>query len=144
MQRSEDFFEAFFFGFKTHNPIHNTIFFNSLDLLQSFISYFKQEAAPIIERALTENFNVKGIKGKAFLEKSSTPLSSRDPQAQRFLNMIMPLSNRERQCLELFKEGKTAKMTGDMLGLSKRTVEFYFENIKNKLGCSSKSDLLLW
>ena len=51
------------------------------------------------------------------------------------------LSQRERQCLELLLQGKTAKETAAHLGLSRRTVESYFQTIKQKLRCSNKGQL---
>jgi DNA-binding CsgD family transcriptional regulator len=113
-------------------------------LLDSFTRYFKREASSIIERAIREQINIRLIKGDAFFKVPDVPLARKDPKAEKFLNHIYPLSEREKQCLELFKEGKTAQMTGAILGLSQRTVEHYFDNIKNKLGCNSKTDLLLW
>lgn len=139
----EDHTEIFSFGTKGNNSSHSKLF-NSLDLLHRFIRHFKREAEPLIEKARRDKFNGKNAKGKIFFEGQPTPLLINDPQTKRFLNLVMPLTKRERQCLELFKQGKTAQMTGAILGLSQRTVESYFENIKNKLGCSNKSDLLLW
>lgn len=145
LQCSEQRVEAFFFGLKSDESNAHTRLFNCFDLLQRFTRYFKREAAPIIERARREQFNAREVKGKVFTEAVlSTPLANKDPQIQRFLKMMTPLTAREMQCLELFKEGKTAQMTGAILGLSQRTVEYYFDNIKNKLGCSSKTDLLTW
>jgi DNA-binding CsgD family transcriptional regulator/predicted ester cyclase len=51
------------------------------------------------------------------------------------------LSTREQDCLDLLLKGKTAKETGNILGLSSRTVESYFENIKKKLKCTNKGQL---
>ena len=51
------------------------------------------------------------------------------------------LSERERQCLKLFLLGKSAKETAIDLSLSPRTIEFYFENIKNKLACRDKASV---
>lgn len=51
------------------------------------------------------------------------------------------LSPRERNCLDLLLKGKTAKETAATLSLSTRTVESYFENIKQKLKCSNKGQL---
>lgn len=56
---------------------------------------------------------------------------------------VFNLSNRELECLFLILRGKTAKQIAEIMDLSKRTVEFYIENIKNKFGCNTKSDLLL-
>lgn len=51
------------------------------------------------------------------------------------------LSKRERQCLSHLLLGKTAKETASLLQISFRTVEYYFENLKDKLGCFSKREL---
>ncbi len=57
-------------------------------------------------------------------------------------NMLEVLSNREQECLRLFLNGKTAKETAIFLDISYRTVEEYFSNIKKKLGCQTKRELL--
>jgi DNA-binding CsgD family transcriptional regulator len=86
---------------------------------------------------------LKKAKGSAFLTINPTnPLTNKDPKVQQFLKIINPLSPRERQCLQLFKEGKSAQATAAILGISRRTVEFYFESIKNKLRCRTKAELL--
>jgi DNA-binding CsgD family transcriptional regulator len=141
LKRSEDCSEMFYFGLKIGQA---TSLFSCLDLLDSFTRYFRREAAPIIERAIREQFNAQLIRKSAFLQTPEIPLARKNPKIEQFLNHIFPLSERERQCLNLFKEGKTAQMTGAILGLSQRTVEHYFDNIKNKLGCASKTDLLLY
>lgn len=56
-------------------------------------------------------------------------------------NSFTKLSFREKQCLNLFMEGKTSKETAAQLYLSPRTIEYYFENIKDKLGCNSKREI---
>ena len=52
------------------------------------------------------------------------------------------LSKREKECLKLFLKGKTAQETASLLNISRRTVETYFENIKDKLGCFTKAEIL--
>ena len=54
----------------------------------------------------------------------------------------MSITHRERQCLKGVLKGETAKETAKVLGLSFRTVEFYLENIKRKLECHGKRELL--
>jgi DNA-binding CsgD family transcriptional regulator len=51
------------------------------------------------------------------------------------------LTEREFQCLELYGLGKSAEKTGEILNISRRTVETHFNNIKTKLNVSSKSEL---
>ncbi|WP_419419256.1 helix-turn-helix transcriptional regulator [Legionella sp. D16C41] len=52
------------------------------------------------------------------------------------------LTPRELECLFFTLRALTAKQIAMQLSLSKRSVEFYLENIKNKMGCSSKSELI--
>lgn len=52
------------------------------------------------------------------------------------------LSKREAMCLFYMIRGKTAKQIGDILCISKRTVEVHLENIKIKFGCKSKSEVI--
>lgn len=54
------------------------------------------------------------------------------------------LSSRERECLKYLLRGKTAKETAQHLQISFRTIEYYFENIKNKLDCDRKKDLYIF
>ncbi len=60
---------------------------------------------------------------------------------EKYLEKAFLLTRRERECLQLLLQGKTAKETATMLDLSPRTVESYFENIKKKLSCSNKGEL---
>lgn len=60
---------------------------------------------------------------------------------EEFVKKGSRLSKRERECLKLILQGKTAKETGAALKLSPRTIESYFENIKKKFKCFNKGDL---
>lgn len=51
-------------------------------------------------------------------------------------------SRREADCLVHFLHGKTANETGLALGLSRRTVEFYVKNMRQKVGCRTKAELI--
>ncbi len=57
-------------------------------------------------------------------------------------NMYSPLSNRERQVLELFSEGKTYSEVAFDLYISKETTKSHLKNIYSKLKVHSKSDAL--
>ncbi len=52
------------------------------------------------------------------------------------------LTMRESECLMELIKGKTAVQIAESLDISKRTVESYMENIKGKLGCNNKSELV--
>ena len=51
------------------------------------------------------------------------------------------LSARELESLFLLLRGKSAKQIAEALQLSKRTIESYAEQIKNKFGCHTKAEL---
>lgn len=53
------------------------------------------------------------------------------------------LTKRECECVFLLIRGKTAKEIAGLLSLSKRTVESYVENIKNKMNCQNKVEILV-
>lgn len=53
------------------------------------------------------------------------------------------LSARELECLFFLLRGMTAKRISEVLTLSKRTIEFYISNIKNKFGSLTKSELIV-
>lgn len=52
------------------------------------------------------------------------------------------LSERETECFFYLLRGHSAKSIADRLSLSVRTIEYYFENIKHKFNCYSKSELV--
>lgn len=54
------------------------------------------------------------------------------------------LTKQEKECMKYLLEGKTAKETALCMKLSFRTVEYYFENIKDKLTCYRKRDLFTY
>jgi DNA-binding CsgD family transcriptional regulator len=52
------------------------------------------------------------------------------------------LTQRETECVLYLLTGLTVKIVAEKLGLSTRTVEFYINNIKAKLKCRTKTQLL--
>ncbi len=52
------------------------------------------------------------------------------------------LTRQEARCMVCFLRGNTVKGTAKILELSPRTVEYYVNNMKKKLGVVSKSELV--
>lgn len=50
--------------------------------------------------------------------------------------------SQEIDCINLLILGKTIKEIAICLGISTRTIELHFENIRNKLNCHTKLELL--
>lgn len=55
----------------------------------------------------------------------------------------LQLTTREHECLFYILRGKTAKCISRFLGISPRTVEAHIDNIKLKLSCKTKSELII-
>ena len=144
IQQTPDYVEGFIFSVKNHELKDSDFFLNKIHLINKFACYFKREAKSIIGKALSEGYNLKKMLGPSFYQPdfSLAPLLNNDLKNQQFLKKISPLTAREQQCLDLFKQGRSAQATAAILNLSQRTVEHYFENIKMKLGCQSKMELL--
>lgn len=53
------------------------------------------------------------------------------------------LAPRERQCLALLAEGKRVDEVANVIGISKRTVEFYLTNARQKLGATTTLQAIL-
>lgn len=52
------------------------------------------------------------------------------------------LTYRETQTIQLMTHGKTIKEIGYAMKLSMRTIEYYVRNIKEKLNCRTRSELI--
>lgn len=51
-------------------------------------------------------------------------------------------TKRESECMVLLLKGKTIDNVAMVLNLSPRTIEFYIKNMKSKVGCRTKSELI--
>jgi len=52
-------------------------------------------------------------------------------------------TRREKQCISLIMQGKSPKEIGILLFLSHRTIEHYIENIKDKIGVTTKAEMIV-
>ncbi|PJD94809.1 MAG: hypothetical protein CK425_10485 [Parachlamydia sp.] len=142
-QKHRECMEIFFFHSaikKSKDCLHSL---EKVYLLDKFATYFRQETKTLITKALKEGYNISKARGRAFYEASpQLNLLSDNCKTKQFLKKTSPLTAREHQCLDLLKQGRSAQATAAILDLSQRTVGHYFENIKAKLGCQSKMELL--
>jgi LuxR family transcriptional regulator len=140
------------YGFATTQrlPDLTNTFLNNLFLFRKFINYFHSEAEEIINQMKGYSVDIASACGKLFYSSTNhfTALSSPfNPDS--LLRVIDPfqyqalqsLSGREKECLRWFLKGLSAVQIGKKIHLSNRTVEFYIDNIKNKLGCRTKEEL---
>ena len=136
--------EGFIFGEEDITEGGGNHYLRYVELFDRFGRYFKREARTLIGRLQSEKYSLRTARGAALFEQpQSIPLAShQDPNVATFLKKISGLSPQEKRCLDYFKQGRSAQATAAIMGLSRRTVESYFESIKNKMRCNSKYDLL--
>lgn len=139
------------FGFVGEKRSHlEKIYLNHIPLLKSFSTYFKKEMHSTISQMAKESISLLDLNGKNHpysspihptVDPSTYKSFLEDCGMQPQLRKAALLSSRERQCLKSLLLGKSAKETATDLNLSHRTIEFYFENIKNKLMCRNKHEI---
>lgn len=54
----------------------------------------------------------------------------------------MDLSSRETECLFYFMRGNSCSRIANILNLSRRTIEMYIDNVKHKMHCQNKQELI--
>lgn len=111
-----------------------SFYLNSPDLIHQFVAHFKESAQRLIQ--LSEQ-KVAKLPEQLTIGTNETLYQDEYGLLKKF-----NLSSREFQCLNYYFAGKTAKETAIILKLSNRTVEEYFENLKRKMRCKHKRDLL--
>lgn len=151
IEKGDDYVEFFGFAGQSEESSLDKLYLNQPSLLKSFAGYFKQKLGPqLLTMEKESNFLLTDIPNKAFRSQAlihpdisldSHKAFLRDVGMERYLQYAEALSPREKQCLKLLVAGRSAKETGIVLGLSPRTVESYFETIKQKLSCWSKAQV---
>ena len=140
------------YGFAVTQPLQditNTVI-NNLYSFKRFIHYFHNEAEEALKLMKKNSVDIISECADSFYKPTQyfdKLASTTDPTA--FLKVIDPkqfemlksLSKRENECLKWLLRGLSAVQIGKKIHLSPRTVEFYIENVKNKLGCSTKQEL---
>lgn len=134
---AENYCEFFAFaGDKNNHQLINT-YINNYHWLKKFALYFKEQAKPI----LTQANKVKII--LPFSSKSIDFVTSFQGLDELLTIKNQPkLSRRQVECAGLLIQGKTYKEIAKEIGLSPRTVETYLNNLKLKLECNNKAELI--
>lgn len=147
-ERFPTYGDFWFFGTHCNNVQIANFYINNFNILQHFILYFKIKASHLFDL----NDSSKLITTKI------RPLEERAPNTSyinEFINKIShhkhylsgrdhekPLSTREAECLFHLSQGRTMKEIAELIHLSPRTIETHIDNIKNKMGCYTKGELI--
>ena len=140
------------YGFAATQPVPDmtNAIINNLYAFKRFINYFHYEAEGALKQMKENSVDIATECGESFYMPSQyfdEFTFGKDQEA--FLKRIDPiqfemlksLSRREKECIKWLLKGLSAVQIGKKIHLSSRTVEFYIENVKNKLGCRTKQEL---
>lgn len=138
-----DFCEFFCFGSTVNHPEVINFYLNNLDLLQRFIDYFKREAAPLIKQGENDKITLPFTRASSSFSNSSKYIGSLKQLLDIDELVDSELTSRQLDCAKLLLMSKSNKEIATHLNLSPRTIEFYINNIKTKLQCKRKTQLII-
>ena len=136
---------------KAHREIKH-FYLNNIELLKRFNDHIVKELADVLSKLplITptpkeqahyqqhfQNVIPDTKRQKTFVKETGLHY----PKYNEFENL--QLSKRQREVIHWYLLGKTALDTAEILNLSVRTIHEYFERLKNKFDCYTKSQLLL-
>lgn len=110
--------------------------------------YWEMVLNEVVNRKMSGEFRFTNFGCMAAVDKDRKNgkklLNRRKPEGFKLGNKHpdVKFSRREAECLVKFLQGMTVRDTAEALGLSPRTVEFYVKNMRQKVGCRTKSELI--
>jgi DNA-binding CsgD family transcriptional regulator len=140
------------FWFNSYDDFSNSAntYINNMESIQKFHLLFKDKASDLIRKADQDRFKLdpgtlSNLKGLVTKELSLlTDLEGKDLAKIRSVSdNFVPIrfSKREKECIAFILLGLTSSEIASHLRLSVRTVEYYIDNVKNKIGCTRKLEI---
>ncbi|WP_423062429.1 helix-turn-helix transcriptional regulator [Candidiatus Paracoxiella cheracis] len=132
---------------QSNNPNAINTYLNNVSTILDFIQYFRRETYPLMQKLDEYGIPLPEIVGKDYYNAPNIFISNKEIIRTCSLgemfelgssNPIQLLSQREKQCVLLYIQNKTAREISAKLNISYRTVEKHIDNAKAKLGCRTK------
>lgn len=143
--------ECFLFATTRNNASIVDFYMNERTLIEKFIYFFKEKAAPFIDDSDLRRRTVL-MPERELLAQAIVPTVD---NRKNFINQVethkfsfcignekFQFSKKETQCLCLSAYGNSAKQIARVLGISPRTVEDYLSNIKRKTNINDRAVLI--
>ncbi len=137
---SADYFEIFGFTTKINTVYGLNQLLNNMDTFKRFILDFTKVASDIINQCESNNIRLISLDAFNLNQKRAQKCMGLNSNNRALHNPA--LSQRELDCAKHLLMGKNMRETASELLISPRTVETHIENIKNKLGCNKKSEVI--
>ncbi|MBS0350889.1 MAG: helix-turn-helix transcriptional regulator [Proteobacteria bacterium] len=125
-------------------------YFNHVDILETFIMYFKEKAQTLIKQALAQQIvipkDMTGIISVDHIGLNKKNILSNIKPKKYILDIVNHskkyLTPKEYEVLRFYYRGYSMKEIAGFLNVSARTVEDHINNIKRKLGIIRKFELI--
>ncbi len=149
-KKQGDVAHIFFYSSSKKNALLNTLFSRHLHAFMSFSDYFLQEWSEHSKKMEPYLLNLGDLMGSHFHKVNPNLFSHTEKEKiQKLMRQMglldaftdIQLTKRESDCILQLLKGKSAREISEALGITKRTVEHYLENIKQKFNCLNKSEL---
>jgi hypothetical protein len=141
MNSTSEYNESFDFGTNNKNSSINEWYLSNTDVLEKFISYFKSKIAIFLQTP--EKFWIpppddfdQGM-GAIRYHNDQALILDKDRIKTDVEHCYAMLTPREKECLYWLFYGKTMPEIALILNISKRTVEKFITNIKEKFDCNT-------
>lgn len=152
---TDNYFELFAFGCRINDPSMIGFYLNHVETLHKFRSYFKDKASQLIADAdnyhkiyVPPSLRTNVIEDYVTLKNESNYINKLKHEFEmqhrelHYNGKCIKLTKREADVLCELASGYSLKVASNTLNLSYRTVESYLKNIKNKLGCVYKNQVV--
>ena len=154
VEKHKEYVDVFSFASTFANENINGTYFSYLQNFKHFIMYFRDKTELLISSAEKQKFyspystSILGISDDMLIQRKNQKLTSFFNQTQikklhlngEFAGVF--LTNREVECVKPLIAGCSYKQIARLLNISPRTVESRLEQLRNKLGCYKKKDLI--
>lgn len=152
--RRDNYYLTTGFGVNFDNKSILNFYLNALPYLQKFLAYFEFHGEEKIEHQYRKNtLFLPNYHEKLIYQDEEISFPVLNPNDLNFnigfsesrAKGLAIITSREKACLELVAQGYTMKNAAKRLEISHRTVEQHLRNIKDKLGLSTKNQLVeIW
>ncbi|MEZ0602716.1 response regulator transcription factor [Paraburkholderia sp. IW21] len=132
INKTDDWCEYFIFYAPVRNRSIIGFYINNLELLEKFAVFFRDSAKKLIQQASDDRI-IRAVRASCQTKQALPALSLASG----------PLTPRQLEIARLVVAGRTAREISQQLDVSRRTIETHIENMKSKLGCMNKTELIL-
>ncbi len=139
LSRQADHYEVFGFATHTVNDKIISFYMYNLDSLLKFGDFFKENANRLITEIDNNPLISNGYKPNRIVSDESRLKFDNFSQADY---LQIDLTDRQIDCIRNLIKGMTMKKIAKIMNLSPKTIEHYFQIIRKKLNCRSRSELI--